>query len=86
LHIPVLGSWKNKHRFPHLKAAAQELGTTVILAQSEQVFDVAATVLWRPEPTKEGGELTTLGTKIIGIQLEKIHSAIAVKTLTLYVA
>jgi len=82
LHIPVLGFWKNEHRFPYLKAAAGELDMTAISAPSERVFGVAATMLRRPEPTKEGGELTILSIKAIRIHLDQIHSAIAVTTST----
>ena len=48
LHIPVLGFWKNEHRFPCLKAAARELSMAAISAPSERVFGVA--MLCRPEP------------------------------------
>jgi len=43
LHTPVLGVWKNEHRFPYLKAAAREfLCMTTTSAASERVFGVAA--------------------------------------------
>jgi len=62
LNTPVLGFWKNQHRFPYLKAAARELLVmTATSAPSERVFGVAATMLHRPEPTKERVEPKNLG-------------------------
>jgi len=42
-------------------------------------------MLRRPEPTKERVEPTTLGITAIEIQLDQVHSAMAVTTSTLYV-
>jgi len=39
LEDPVLGYWKNEHRFPYLKTAARELmGMTVTSVPAERVF------------------------------------------------
>ena len=38
---PCLGYWKSEHRFPYLKAAAQELGMTETPPPSERVVSQA---------------------------------------------
>jgi len=42
LEIPVLGYWRNEHRFPYLRAAARELlDMTATSAPPERVFSHA---------------------------------------------
>jgi len=66
-----------------LKAAALELGMTAISAPSERVFGVAIAML---APTDEGIEARTLSITAIEIQLDQVHTAIAVMTSTLSLA
>jgi len=83
LHTPVLGVLKNVYRFPCLNAAGRELlGMKATSAPSERVFSVPATMLRRPEPTKERVEPKTLGITAIEIQLNQVHSAMGVTTST----
>jgi len=67
LHTPVLGFWQNVYHF--LNAAARQLlDMTATSALSKRVFSDAATMLHRPEPTKETVEPTTLCITAIEIQ------------------
>ena len=83
LHTPALAFWKNVYHCPYLNTTARELlGLTATQTPSERVFSVVATMLCRPEPTKNRVEPTALGIAAIKIQLDQVHSPLDVMTST----